>query len=84
VPKTITATAIARKIREVLKASELERAVFQVERHGRLIAEIGPTAHSRRHTRWGDVEPALLAGPQPDADFSADIGGLVASTNPQQ
>lgn len=74
-PRTITATTAARTFRAVLNAVEHEGATFRIERHGRLVAEIGPTAGGASGSRWGEVQAALRTGPQPDDAFEA---GLVA------
>ncbi len=74
--KTITATTAAKNFREVLNAVEREGATFRVERHGRPVAEIGPTVDGGVHSRWGEVQAALRAGPRSDPAFAADMAAL--------
>jgi antitoxin (DNA-binding transcriptional repressor) of toxin-antitoxin stability system len=78
-PKTISATTAARKFREVLDAVEHTGEVFRIERHGRSIAEIGPTRTPRVRSTWGNVVQALRDGPQPDPDFAADVAFIRAA-----
>lgn len=75
-PRIITATSAAKNFREVLNAVEHDGEAFRVERHGRAVAEIGPTSGGGSPSRWGDVKDALLSGPQPDAAFEADLMAL--------
>jgi antitoxin (DNA-binding transcriptional repressor) of toxin-antitoxin stability system len=74
--KIITATIASKRLREVLNAVEHEGETFRIERHGKAIAEIRPTALSGLRSRWGDVLDALRAGPQPDAGFAADLQSI--------
>ena len=74
--RTITATIAAKRLREVLNAVEHAGETFRIERHGKAIAEIRPTAATRQHSRWGDVLATLHAGPQPDAGFAADLESI--------
>jgi antitoxin (DNA-binding transcriptional repressor) of toxin-antitoxin stability system len=75
-PRTISATIAAKRLREVLNAVERDGETFRVERHGKAIAEIRPTATSGRVSRWGAVLAALRAGPQPDAGLAADLESI--------
>jgi antitoxin (DNA-binding transcriptional repressor) of toxin-antitoxin stability system len=75
-PKTITATTAAKRLREVLNAVEQRGETFRIERHGKPIAEIGPTATSRHFSRWADVLATLQTGPQPDDGFAADLASI--------
>lgn len=81
--KTVTATVAARHLREILDEVEHRRGVFQVERHGRLVATIGPTgAASHPRVRWKDALARLVSGPAPDPDVDADLKRLKQEVNP--
>ena len=66
--KRITATTAAKRLREVLNEVEHNGEVFEVERHGKLVAEVRPV---ERFT-LGEVLQWLREHP-PDADFARDI-----------
>lgn len=72
--RNITATAAAKHFREVLDAVEHRGDTFQVERHGRPVATIGPAEGGvGRRVSWAEARAALLAGPRPDDDFASDL-----------
>jgi antitoxin (DNA-binding transcriptional repressor) of toxin-antitoxin stability system len=74
VTRTITATTAAKRFREVLNDVEHRGETFEVERHGRPVARIGPTEQTASsRVRWKDALALLTAGPMPDADFVADL-----------
>jgi hypothetical protein len=77
VTRTISATVAAKRFREVLNEVEFERQTFEVERHGRAVARIGPTEGGGRSQRtWKDVLAVLRAGPLPDPRFAQDVEDL--------
>ena len=72
--RTISATTAAKRLREVLNAVEHRGETFEVERHGRAIARIGPTQHAAvRRVAWKDALALLNAGPLPDREFGTDL-----------
>ena len=72
--RTISATTAAKRFREVLNDVEHRAETFEVERHGKAIARIGPTDQaSARGLAWKDALPLLKAGPLPDPEFAADL-----------
>jgi antitoxin (DNA-binding transcriptional repressor) of toxin-antitoxin stability system len=72
--RNVTATVAAKHFRQVLDAVEHHGDTFQVERHGRLVATIGPAeGGARRRVSWAEARAALLAGPQADDDFASDL-----------
>ena len=74
VARTISATTAAKRFREVLNDVEYRRETFEVERHGRPVARIGPTERGAgRQVSWKDALTLLRAGPVPDADFATDL-----------
>jgi antitoxin (DNA-binding transcriptional repressor) of toxin-antitoxin stability system len=74
VARTISATTAAKRFREVLNDVEYRRETFEVERHGRPVARIGPTEQGAgRQVSWKDALALLRAGPVPDADFATDL-----------
>ena len=74
VVRTINATTAAKHFREVLNDVEHRGETFEVERHGRLVARIGPTGPAAfRLVRWKEALGALSAGPASDADFYGDL-----------
>ena len=75
--KTINATTAAKRFREVLNDVEHRGETFEVERHGRPVARIGPTAQAaHRRLSWKEALALLNAGPSPDADFAKDLQEL--------
>ncbi|HYW90766.1 MAG TPA: prevent-host-death protein [Chloroflexota bacterium] len=75
--RTISATTAAKRFREVLNDVEHRGETFEVERHGRPVARIGPTERTAAsRVRWKDALALLSAGPMPDADFAADLDGV--------
>jgi antitoxin (DNA-binding transcriptional repressor) of toxin-antitoxin stability system len=74
VARTISATTAAKHFREVLNDVEHRGETFQVERHGRLVARIGPAERTAAgRVRWKEALARLSAGPIPDPDFAADL-----------
>src|SRR5438105_15322566 len=72
--RTISATTAAKRFREVLNDVEYRRETFEVERHGRPVATIGPTGQTAtRRLGWKEALALLSAGPAPDPDFAADL-----------
>ncbi|MBI4494970.1 MAG: hypothetical protein HY690_19525 [Chloroflexi bacterium] len=73
-PKRISATTAAKKFSEVLDQVEHFNETFEVERHGRPIAQIRPVeAAAPGRVLWGEALAALRAGPQPDPAFAEDL-----------
>lgn len=67
--KRITATAAARGLSDVLDRVERYGDEFVVERHGRAIASIVPTAGpTGRRVTWGEIRDELDRR-RPDAGF---------------
>lgn len=79
--RRITATTAAKRLREVLNEVGHNGEVFQVERHGKLVAEIRP---AERLTLAGLLQ-WLRANP-PDADFAraVEAGRGELNTWPQE
>jgi antitoxin (DNA-binding transcriptional repressor) of toxin-antitoxin stability system len=74
VARTISATTAAKRFREVLNDVEHRGETFEVERHGRPVARIGPTEEGApRRVGWKDALSLLSAGPAPDPDFATDL-----------
>src|SRR5205807_9852427 len=74
VVRTISATTAVKRFREVLNDVEYRRETFEVERHGRPVARIGPTSQTAtRRVGWKEALALLSAGPAPDPDFAADL-----------
>jgi len=67
--KRITATTVAKRLREILNEVEQNGEVFQVERHGKLVAEIRPA----QHRTFGELLQWLREHPLPDPDFARDV-----------
>ena len=73
----ISATEAVRKFREVLNAVEATREVFEIERHGKLVAQIGPAQPAAPPSiTWGEAVRLLLEGPQPDPAFADDLAAI--------
>jgi hypothetical protein len=73
-PRRISATTAARQFRDVLNQVQYARESFEVERHGRLVAHIGPARQDPpRSVTWGDAVAMLRAGPGTDPAFAADL-----------
>ena len=75
-PRTISATTAAKRLREVLNAVEHQGETFRIERHGKAIAEVRPTSALGARSRWADVLEALRDGPQPDAGLVVDLEAI--------
>jgi antitoxin (DNA-binding transcriptional repressor) of toxin-antitoxin stability system len=74
VSRAISATAAAKRFREVLNDVEFGGEIFEVERHGRAVARIGPTERaSSSRARWKNVLELLTSGPLPDSQLEADL-----------
>lgn len=74
VVRIISATTAAKRFREVLNDVEHRAETFEVERHGKAIARIGPTEQaSARGVAWKEALALLNAGPVPDPEFAADL-----------
>lgn len=69
--KRITATHAAKKLREVLNEVELNGETFEVDRYGKLIAEIRPVEPVKRFT-WKDFWEWKEQFPL-DPDFAKDV-----------
>lgn len=70
--RRISATHVAKKLREVLNEVELNGETFEVERHGKLVAEIRPPGKGPARSTWGNLLQVLEKFP-PDPDFARDI-----------
>jgi antitoxin (DNA-binding transcriptional repressor) of toxin-antitoxin stability system len=74
VSRTISATTAAKRFREVLNDVERAGEVFEVERHGRPVARIGPTDRAAASRAvWKVVQAQLTSGPLPDTGFADDL-----------
>jgi hypothetical protein len=74
VVRTISATTAAKRFREVLNDVEHRAETFEVERHGKAIARIGPMEPALAgRVAWKDALALLNAGPLPDPEFAADV-----------
>ena len=83
VARTISATTAAKRFREVLNDVEHRGETFEVERHGRAIARIGPTEEvAARRVAWKDALALLTAGPLPDPEFAADLAEIKRHLEP--
>ena len=82
VARTISATTAAKRFREVLNDVEHRGETFEVERHGRAVARIGPTEPGHRRMNWKEALARLHAGPSPDADFARDLEELRQQVEP--
>ena len=77
--KTITATDAARNFRQVLNEIADTGETFRIERHGQMVAQLGPPGPSTRHFTGGDLTELLQRLPPPDADFAADLAQVRAN-----
>lgn len=74
VTKTISATKAARELSDLLDRVEHAGEEFVIERHGRVIATLGPAVRPRLgRVTLGELKAALAAGPRPDPGFAADL-----------
>jgi antitoxin (DNA-binding transcriptional repressor) of toxin-antitoxin stability system len=77
VVRRISATTAVKRFREVLNDVEYRRETFEVERHGRPVARIGPTSQTAtRRVGWKEALALLSAGPVPDSEFATDLEEL--------
>lgn len=69
--KRVTATTAARELSDLLDQVERYGEEFVVERHGRAIAAIGPTAAlaAGRRVTWGEIRDELYRR-RPDPGFA--------------
>jgi antitoxin (DNA-binding transcriptional repressor) of toxin-antitoxin stability system len=82
VTKTVSATVAARHFREILNEVERARETFQVERHGRPVASIGPAEGTARpRVVWKDALALLANGPSADPYFAADLDRLTGQVD---
>ncbi len=75
--KTISATDAARNFREVLNEIANSGETFRIERHGHMVAQLGPAAPTRRFT-GRELVDLLQRLPTPDEDFAADLARVRA------
>jgi antitoxin (DNA-binding transcriptional repressor) of toxin-antitoxin stability system len=77
--RTLTATELARNFREVLDQVERSGETVRIERHGHVIAELGPAESGRRFT-GRDLARLLERLPVPDESFAADLAKIRAES----
>jgi len=75
--KTITATEAARNFRDVLNEVANTGETFRIERHGHMVAQLGPARSTRRFTGRDLTELVQRVSP-PDEDFAADLARIRA------
>ncbi len=70
----MTATEVARNFRSVLDQVERSGESVRIERHGHVVAELGPASEVDHRLTWGELLELLhqQLGP-PDADFARDV-----------
>jgi len=71
--RTLTATEVARNFREVLDQIERSGESVRIERHGHVVAELGPAQAVERHLTWGELVELLRQLGTPDAEFVRDV-----------
>lgn len=80
--KRITATTAAKRLREVLNEVELNGETFEVERHGKVVAQIRPArGEGSRGMSFGELLQWLRDNP-PDPDFARDLKEIRRSVPP--
>jgi antitoxin (DNA-binding transcriptional repressor) of toxin-antitoxin stability system len=75
--RTLSATEVARNFREVLDQVERSGESVRIERHGHVVAELGPAESGRRFT-GRDLARLLERLPVPDEAFAADLDKIRA------
>jgi antitoxin (DNA-binding transcriptional repressor) of toxin-antitoxin stability system len=71
--RTLSATEVARNFSSVLDDVEHAGQRVRIERHGHVVAELGPPSVERRCT-WGELVDLLQRLEQPDTHFARDLG----------
>jgi antitoxin (DNA-binding transcriptional repressor) of toxin-antitoxin stability system len=77
---TITATELAKRLSDILSRVEYQGEHFEVERNGRVIATIGPSAQPSITVR--EYLEAIKDLPPLDEDFEKDIEEVRAMLPP--
>jgi antitoxin (DNA-binding transcriptional repressor) of toxin-antitoxin stability system len=71
--RKMTATEVARNFTSVLDEVERSGESVRIERHGHVVAELGPASTVDRRLRWGELLELLRRLGSPDADFARDV-----------
>ena len=71
--RTLTATEVARNFRMVLDEVERSGERVRIERHGHVVAELGPASAIERQSTWGELVELLRRLGRPDEDFARDL-----------
>jgi len=71
--RTLTATEVARNFREVLDLVERSGESVRIERHGHIVAELGPAHSVEPHLTWGELIEFLRKLGTPDPEFVRDV-----------
>jgi antitoxin (DNA-binding transcriptional repressor) of toxin-antitoxin stability system len=69
----MTATEVARNFRAVLDEVERSGESVRIERHGHVVAELGPASAVNHRLTWGELLELLRRLGPPDADFARDV-----------
>ena len=78
--RVITATDASKHFKDVLNAVQYGGETFEVERHGRPVAQIVPSApRSRRMVTLREALEMVRRGPPPDEALEADLSELRTS-----
>jgi prevent-host-death family protein len=76
VVKRITATTASRDFSDILDRVEHAGEEFVVERHGRAVARLGPTASTPKRITIGEFVRSIESVPKPDESFIADVAEI--------
>jgi antitoxin (DNA-binding transcriptional repressor) of toxin-antitoxin stability system len=68
--RKMTATEVARNFRSVLDEVERSGESVRIERHGHVVAELGPASAADQHVTWGELCELLRRLGPPDAHFA--------------
>lgn len=74
--KRITATTASREFSDILDRVEHSGEEFVVERRGRAVARLVPTASTPKRITIGDFVRSIESVPKPDESFIADIADI--------
>jgi antitoxin (DNA-binding transcriptional repressor) of toxin-antitoxin stability system len=79
--RNMTATEVARNFRSVLDEIERSGESVRIERHGHVVAELGPAPALERRLKWGELLELLRQLEPADADFARDVEEAHRSIN---
>jgi antitoxin (DNA-binding transcriptional repressor) of toxin-antitoxin stability system len=71
--RQMTATEVARNFISVLDEVERSGETVRIERHGHVVAELGPASAADQRFTWGESFELLRRLGPPDADFARDV-----------